>query len=212
MKRVTKAVMNCNKKSAVAVFTRGGDVKAGMTTNASSFPGTAIAVAAIGVDITQLGAYIGTSKGNSVIRGLRDALALKIYGELQFLLPPVNLAAAGSAAIIGLSGFPSSADTTPTAVPNQVIIKKVIPGQTALSAKIFIDSLKQPNLTYTVRVTTVAGAAPTDPSWIVALKTSSSRKLILTGLVSMQKIYIAINAENKKGEGVYSDPMLFVAL
>ena len=211
MKRVTKAVMNCNKKSAVAVFTRGGDVKAGMTTNASSFPGTAIAVAAVGVDITQLGVYIGTSKGNSVIKGLRDALALKIYGELQLLLPPVNLAAAGSAAIIGLSGFPSSLDTNPQAVPNKVIIKKIVAGVTELSAKIQIESLKQKHLTYTIRTTTVAGALPTDPSWVTVLLTPSSRKLILTGLVYSQILYISVNAFNTHGVGVFSDTVSFRA-
>ena len=203
--------MNCNKKSAVAVFTRGGDVKAGMTANASSFPGTAIAVAALGVDVTQLGTYIGTSKGNSVIRGLRDALTLKVYGELQLLLPPVNLAAAGSAAIIGLSGFPSSADSTPIAIPNQVIIKKIVPGKEDLSAKIFIESLKQSNLTYTVRTTTVAGAGINDPSWVTVLEISNSRKLILTGLIENQKIFIDVRAKNKRGIGMYSDVMSFSA-
>jgi hypothetical protein len=211
MKRVTKAVMNCNKKSATAVFTRGGEVKSAMTTNASSFPGTAIAVAAVGVDITQLGVLIGTSKGNSVIRGLRDALALKIYGELQLLLPPVNIAAAGSEAIIGLSGFASSADSSPIAIPNQVIIKKIVPGKEDLSAKILIESLKQSNLTYIVRTTTIAGAPINDPSWVTVLETSNSKKLILTGLVENQKIFIDMKAKNKRGIGMYSDAMAFSA-
>ena len=211
MKRVTKAVMNCNKKSAVAVFTRGGDVKAGMTTNASSFPGTAAAVAALGTDLTQLGTYIGTARGNSVIKGLRDALALKIYGELQALLVPVNIAAAGNVATIGLSGFACNADATPIAIPNQVIIKRIVPGKEDLSAKIFIESLKQSNLTYTVRTTTVAGANINDPSWVTVLETSNSRKLILTGLVKNQEIFIDMKAKNKRGIGMYSDAMSFCA-
>ena len=212
MKRVSKAVMNCKKSSSTAVFERGGQVKSGMTINAASFPGTAVAVGILGTDLGILGGYIGTAKGNSVIKSLRDMQCAKVYAELQALLPPVNTVAAGNVGTIGLSGFPASADATPQAIPNQVIIKKIVPGKTALSAKIFIDSLKQPTLTYTVRVTTVAGAAPTDPSWVVALRTSNSRKLILTGLVSKQDIYISINAENLRGVGIFSDPMSFCAL
>lgn len=212
MKRVTKAVMNCKKSSAAAVFALGEQVKSGMTINAALFPGTTAAITTLGTDLTLLGVYIGTARGNSVIKSQRDVLAAKVYAELQLLLTPVNIAAAGNEATIGLSGFPSSADSTPSAVPNQVIIKKIIPGQTALSAKIFIDSLGQNNVMYSVRVTTIAGAVPTDPSWVVTLRTSSSRKLMLTGLVSKQDIYIDINAENIKGQGIYSDPMSFTAL
>ena len=203
--------MNCNKKSATAVFTRGGDVKAGMTTSAAMFPGTAVAITALGTDLTQLGTYIGTARGNSVIKSLRDVLALKIYGELQLLLAPVNLAAVGNVATIGLSGFACSADATPRAIPGQVVIKKIVPGATELSAKILIAGLKQPHLTYIVRTTTVAGAPVNDPSWVTALRTTNSKKLILTGLVHNQDIYIEVNASNVAGVGIFSDPMMFSA-
>jgi hypothetical protein len=211
MKRVTKAVMNCKKSSATEVFTRGGEVKAGMTTNAAMFPGTAAAITTLGTDLTLLGTYIGTARGNSVIKNLRDVLALKIYAELQALLVPVNIAAAGNVATIGLSGFPSSADVAPQTVPGQIIIKRIVRGTADLSAKIFIESLKQSYLTYTVRTTTVAGAGVNDPSWVIALIETNSRKLILTGLVKNQEIYIDIKAKNARGTGIYSDAMSFSA-
>jgi hypothetical protein len=211
MKKTPKAVMNCNKRSATAVFTRGGEVKAGMTANAPLFPGTGGAITTLGTDLTQLGTYIGTARGNSVIKSLRDVLAAKIYGELQLLLSPVNIAAAGNEATIGLSGFASSSDSTPQAVPGQVMIKRIVPGATELSAKILIVGLKQPHLTYIVRTTTVAGAPVNDPSWVVALRTTNSRKLILTGLIHNQDIYIEVNASNVAGVGLFSDPMMFSA-
>ena len=212
MKRTPRAVMNCNKKSATAVFTRGGDVKAGMTTSAAMFPGTAAAIAALGTDLTQLGTYIGTARGNSVIKSLRDVLALKIYGELQLLLAPVNIAAAGNVATIGLSGFACSADAVLQTIPNQVIINKAVQWKTELSAKIFIESLKQPRLTYIVRTTTVAGAGVNDPSWVTVLQTPSSKKLIVPGLIKNQQIYISVNASSTHGIGTFSDPMSFTAL
>jgi hypothetical protein len=211
MKRVTRAVMNCNKKSATAVFTRGGQVKSGLTTNAALFTGTAGPVAILGADLTLLGTYIGTAKGNSVIKSLRDVLAAKVYAEMQALLPPVNTVAAGNEATIGLSGFAASADSTPQAVPNQVIIKRIVPGKEDLSAKIFIESLKQPDLTFVVRTTTVAGAGINDPSWVTVLEISNSKKLILTGLVKNQEIFIDVKAKNKRGVGMYSDAMSFSA-
>ena len=211
MKRTVKAVIGCKKASAIGVNTQGGKVKLGMTTNASSFPGTAIAVATLGTDLGTLAGYISTAKGNSAIKDLRNLLTAKIYGELMTLMANVNIVAAGNIATINLSGFPYSQDPTPQAVPDQVIIKKVVDGVTELSAKISIVSLKQTRLTYTVRTTTVAGAGVNDPSWVIALRTTNSRKLILTDLVLNQSIYISIMAENVRGEGIYSDSMRFSA-
>jgi hypothetical protein len=209
MKRTPKAVMSCKKTSSTAIFALGGQVKSEMTINALTFPGTAAAITTLGGDLTLLGGFISNAKGNSIVKNQRDVQAAKVYGQLQALLFAVNTVAMGNVATIALSGFPSSADATPQTVPGQVIIKKIVPWATELSAKILIAGLGQPHLTYIVRTTTVAGAPVNDPSWVTALRTTNSRKLILTGLIHNQDIYIEVNASNVAGVGIFSDPMMF---
>ena len=204
--------MGCKKSSANSVNTQGGKVKTEMTLNVASFAGTAVAVGILGTDLGLLAGFISNAKGNSAIKIQRDLQAVKVYGELQALLTIVNTVAAGNAATIALSGFPASGNTTPQAIPNQVIIKKAVQWKTELTAKIFIESLKQPHLTYVVRTTTVAGAGVNDPSWVTVLQVTSSRKLMVPGLIKNQQIYISVNASNAHGVGTYSDPMSFTAL
>ena len=211
MKRVTKAVMGCNKNQPIAINSTAIKVKTNMTLNAALFTGTSAAVTALGVEQGTLAGFIGTAKGNHTIIDQRNVQAVKVYGMLQALLFPVNTVANGNVATIDLSGFPSSLDSNPQAVPGKVSIKKIVPGVTELSAKIHIDSLKQSRLTYTVRTTTVAGAGVNDPSWVTVLQTHSSLKLILTGLIYSQTLYISVNAFNSHGVGVFSDTVSFRA-
>jgi len=156
--KVTKAVMGCTRSEVVAVNELAIKVKTGMTLNASLFPGTTAAITALGVDQGILAGYIGTARGNHTVTDQRNVQSAKVYGMLQALLFPVNTIANGNVATIDLSGFPSSLDSTPQAVPDKVIIKRIVKGDTELSAKIHISGLKQPHLTYTVRTTTVAGS------------------------------------------------------
>ena len=211
MKKLTKAVMGCTKLEAIAINTLAIKVKTNMTINAAIFPGTTAAITTLGADQAILAGFIGTAKGNHTVTDQRNVQAAKVYGELQALLFPVNTIANGNVATIDLSGFPSSLDSSPQAVPEKVVIKKIVPGETSLSAKIIIEGLKQPRLTYTIRTTTVAGAAENDPSWVTAMQTHSSRKLILTGLVYGQIIYASVNAFNAHGVGVFSNPEMFRA-
>ena len=104
-----------------------------------------------------------------------------------------------------MSGFLSSIDPAPQPIPNKAVIKRIVKGETDLYAKIYIESLKQRNLMYTVRITTVAGAPVNDPSWKTALQTYSLKKLVLSDLILLQDIYISVNASNTAGMGIFSD-------
>ena len=211
MKKITKAVILCTVKAIISLNKLAIKVKTAMTTNASTFPGTAPLVATLNTDQAVFAGYIANAKGNSTIKNQRDQQAVLVLADLQALLAPVNTVAKGNVAIIALSGFPNSADPTPQSIPVQVVIKKVVDGATSLSAKIFIVSLKQPRLTYTVRTTTIAGAGVNDPSWKIVLTTTSMRTLIIPNLVHNQEIYIDICASNAHGTGLFSDPMSFSA-
>jgi len=211
MKKITKAVILCTAKAYISLSKLALKVKNALTSNAGTFPGTAAQVTALGTDQALFASYIANAKGNTVVTNQRNQQALKVMADLQALLGPVNTVAKGDTGIIALSGFPTSADPTPQSIPAKVVIKRIVDGQTALSAKIYIESLKQSHLTYTVRTTTVAGAGVNDPSWKVVLTTTSSRKLIIPNLTHLQDIYVDISASNAHGTGLTSDPMTFSA-
>ena len=211
MKKITKAVILCSARAYVNLNKLALKVKNAMTLNATTFPGTAALVTQLGTDQATFAGYIANAKGNTTVKNQRNELAPIILADLQALLVPVNAVAKGNTAIIALSGFPTSADPTPQSIPAQVIIKRIVDGPITLSAKIFIESLKQPRLTYTVRTTTVAGAGVNDPSWKVVLQTTSMRKLIIPNLTHLQEIYVEVCASNAHGTGLYSDPMAFNA-
>lgn len=211
MKRVTKAVIIYKTSEVVSIYKLAVRVAEGMKENAVEFPGTEEEVATLNSGQQLLGQYIGTAKGNHVITNQRNEQAKKVHSILQSLQFQVNIAAAGNEAIIGLSGFPVSLDPNPKPVPEKVVIRKIVKGETDLSAKIYIESLKQRRLWYSVRTTTVAGAEINDPSWKEVLETTSSKGLIITGLIENKKIFISVNARNTRGKGAYSAPMSFSA-
>ena len=211
MKKIVKAVILCTAQAYVKLNKLALKVKNAMILNAATFSGTSALVTQLGTDQATFAGYVSNAKGNSTITNQRNELAPIILADLQALLAPVNAVAKGNTAIIALSGFPNSADPTPQSIPAQVVIKRIVDGPLTLSAKIYIQSLKQPRLTYTVRTTTVAGAGPNDPSWKVVLQTTSMRKLIIPNLTHLQEIYVDVCASNTHGAGLHSDPMAFSA-
>ena len=211
MKRKAEPVLNCTKTEPAKINKLAIKVQKGMTDNAATFPGTTAEVTQLGTDQAALAALIGLAKGNHTFIDQRNEKAVVVFEELKDLLTPVSKAAAGSKAIIDLSGFPISQDPSPQAIPEQVVIKRIVDGPEALSAKIFIESLKQNRLTYTVRMTTVAGAPDNDPSWKVVLQTTNSRELVIPNLVHNQDVYFSVNASNARGKGIFSKAMLFTA-
>lgn len=209
MRKTVKAVIGCKTTEYVRLNSIASRVKEGMLTNASLFPGTAAAVNKLKNDQLLFEDYIANAKGNHAILSQRNEQSKIVYADLQTLLHPVNTIAAGNVATIDLSGFPCSTDPAPRPVPDKVIIKRIVKGDTDLTAKIFIESLKQRNLTYTVRFTTVAGASVNDPTWKTILQVYSSKKLILPDLTPEQYMYISVSASNTAGAGIYSDPKPF---
>lgn len=211
MKRATTAVINCKITEFIKLNTLAGRVVEKMTENAVEFPGTSTEVATLNASQELFTTLIATAKGNHVITDQRNEQAKLVLSNLQTILTLVNTIAAGNKATITLSGFAGSLDLTPQPIPSQVIIKRIVQGKTELSAKIYIMSLKQRHLTYTVKTTSVKGAAVNDPSWKEVLRTTSSYKLVLPDLERNQSIYISVRASNTRGEGIYSDPMRFSA-
>ena len=205
MKKVTKAVIGCKTTEYLKLNIIACNIKEKMLENAAEFPGTSVAVNKLKDDQLLFEDLIFTSKGNSAITAQRNEQAKTVHEDLRLLLDPVNIIAAGNEGTIGLSGFPCSLDPSPQPIPNKVVIRRIVKGETDLYAKVYIESLKQRNLMYTVRITTVAGAPVNDPSWEIALQTYSLKKLVLTDLTFLQDIYISVNASNTAGRGIFSD-------
>ena len=209
MKRVTKAVIIYKTSEVVSIYKLAVRVAERMKENAEKFPDTAEEVDTLNTEQQLLGQYIGTAKGNHVITNLRNEQAKVVHGLLQSLQHKVNVVADGDIATVGLSGFTVSSDPNPKPVPDKVIIRKIVKGKTDLSAKIFIESLKQRRLWYYVRTTSVAGAGINDPSWKEVLRTTSSKRLIISNLTHKEYVYISVNARSTAGEGMYSEAMSF---
>ena len=181
-----------------------------MTDNAATFPGTAADVTKLSNNQALYAIYIAGAKGNSEVKAQRDSMALVIMEDLQNLLPPVNKVAAGDPAIIAQSGFDSSADPTPSSIPNQVMIKRIVNGKTSQTGKIYIDSMGQSRLTFHIRISTVANAPINDPSWTTVMQTTSSRKLIIPNLTRGKEVFVQVNAMNTAGTGLWSESFPFI--
>ena len=210
MKKIIKAVINCTTKAHVALNKKAMKVIKSMTDNAATFPGTDADVAKLAADQKLYAGYIAGAKGNSQIKAQRDSMAPVIMEDLQELLPPVNKVAAGDPAIIAQSGFDSSADPTPSSIPKQVIIKRIENGETSQTGKIYIDSMGQYNLTFHIRISTVANAPVNDPSWTTVVQTTNSRELIIPNLTRGKEVFVQVNAMNTAGTGLWSESFSFI--
>jgi hypothetical protein len=211
MKKIIKAVLNVDPKDAVEVNNLAIKVGAALAINGASFPGIATGLTKLNTDQAKLSTLMGTAKGNKTIKDQRILQSELVYADLQALAAIVNSVASNNLGLIDLSGFPNSANPTPQPIPNQIVIKRIVDAKTALTAKIYILSLKQKRLNYTVRMTTVANAPADDASWKVVLQTTSSRKLIIPNLVRNQDVYFDVNASNARGVGKFSDAMVYSA-
>ena len=210
MARKIRAVVHATVKSHVKLNKKALQVKKGMTDNAATFPGTAVDVTKLSDDQALYATYIAGAKGNTVVKAQRNSMALVILDDLQKLLPPVNIVANGDPAIIAQAGFDSSADPTPHSIPKQVVIKRMVNGAENQTAKIYIEAMGQSGLTFQVRITTVPNAASNDPSWVLVLQTTSSKKLIIPNLTRGKEVFIQINAMNAAGIGIWSDAKPFI--
>jgi hypothetical protein len=210
MKRIAKAVVNCKVTAYVKLNKLAIRVKNNLSKNIADFPGITEALDKLDTDLALYSIQVGMAKGNTTITKQRNSQAVIILADLHSLADLVNAIAKGDVVIIALSGFDNSLDPSPHAIPVKVIIKRIVNGVSNLTAKIFIESMGQRNLTYNVRITTVTNAPIDDPGWVQVLQTTSSKKLIVPNLIRGQEIFVQINALNAAGTGLWSETMPFI--
>jgi hypothetical protein len=202
------AVMGCTPQQPIKVHTLVSRVIDGYTDNPTVFVTPIPDLHLLESERDLLGLHIAEAKGNHQKKIERDEKSVDVYNLLiNKGIPYVNSIANGDQAIINLSGFRANKAPTPKGIPAKVVIKKVTDGDTNESAKIIIANMGS-GLTYKVQTSVVVkGAAP---SYIPAMESTSSRKLVLENLEKGKEILIRIAASNTKGMGDWSEPYSFI--
>ncbi|MBP7497965.1 MAG: fibronectin type III domain-containing protein [Bacteroidales bacterium] len=139
--------------------------------------------------------------------GMRNEATALLYRMNQQQLIYVNQVANGNVGILELSGYDISDEPNPRPIPDQVIIKKIVPGKTAKTAKIFIVSMEQVRLNFIVQMTTTPEL---EDSWKQILLKSNSNNIIISDLIHGQEVWFRVCAYNPAGTGLWSVPVSFI--
>jgi hypothetical protein len=191
-----KSSLNFNQ-----VNLRASSVATKLIENADVFTSPAIDPTRLQEENGKLEKYMGLAKGNSEMMAKRNEQSKLVHGMLKELTPYVNGVAKGVKSIILLSGFPASTEPTPNPAPEAVIIKRIVPGPTANTAKLYVVAQKVAN-SYIVQTSNTLADAN---SFKTVLVSTSSRKLIISNTVRGQEIFIRVAANNANGDGQWSN-------
>ena len=208
MKRKSIAALHIRSAREVhKVAALGNQVLLGLTEHATTFPTPSPSVSDLDVENYLLTILIGEAKGGDrqkiQARNEQSAIVLK---KLKILTNYVNGIADGDKAIILLSGFDAADEPTPQPAPPRIVIRRIVDGSNAHSAKIHIESIGT-RATYFVETT----ATPTDEhSWQEVLRETNSRKLIIENLDRGTELYFRVSALNSTGQGPWSDDFVFL--
>ncbi|MBP7496173.1 MAG: fibronectin type III domain-containing protein, partial [Bacteroidales bacterium] len=207
--RKYKAVMRIRPKEYNKVADKADEVADSLETNVAKYPNPNPTIAEIRAQLLIVRNLIAkVNEGDRTQIGLRDESVNLLYQMLLNELIYVNIIGNNDRGILMLSGFEVTDEPNPQPVPDQVVIKRIVDGDIADSAKIFIVSLHLKNLIYYVEMTDT----PELPaSWKNILSTLNSRKLIINNLISGEKHYFRVRASNASGIGSWSQPVPFIS-
>ncbi len=198
--------MHCTPKQFKKVFALCARVISFLTDNISDFATPAPTVLDLSTENDKLAALIGQAKGNHVKKDERDAQCLLIYNLLLDEIIYVDGIALGNKVLIEKSGFDASKEPEPHNIPAAPVIKKVKDGSTPHSSKINIQNMGI-GLTYKVQT---SSKADDEASFVTALETTNSKKLVLENLQKGVEIFIRIAASNRRGQGDWSELAAFI--
>ncbi|MBP7496800.1 MAG: hypothetical protein KA792_03965 [Bacteroidales bacterium] len=208
--RLSKAVMAVKtQKDYKALLELTDSSTSAMETNIATFanPNPTLAELRAQADIVR-GYAARVDAGDHTVLELRNEASVTLYRMHQQELIYVNEIGNNDRGILSLSGYKVTDEPNPHPLPAQIIIKRIIDGDSPNTAKIYIESVGQHDLNFIVEKTTT----PDDEtSWKVALCNSSSRELIISNLVYGQEIWFRICAYNKNGQGLWSQPHPFIS-
>jgi len=192
--------VNAVHDTAVKVFTS-------MSANADVFPNPNPTLPELETESNTLNSLISDAlTGNYQKTQARNDQSLKVLNMLHAEASYVSLLANNDRNMILLSGFESSSDPSPHAIPDRVIINKITDGATNHSAKIMIAPIGDTAM-FTVQI-----YKATDPqkTFTTILQTSNSKNLILENLEKGVEIFLRISARNARGESQWSETASFL--
>lgn len=182
-------------------------------------------VADLTSEVGKLVSLNGQAKGNTQKKDERDAQALVVYEMLVEERDYVNSVAKGDKVKVDKSGFDADKEPETIGTPPTPVIKKVVDGEPAHSAKISLVGPLTRGARYSVQVASaksdpsptpippVGGGDDFDPDslpWTMALESVNSYELLLLNLKRGKDIAIRVRAEHGSKKSNWSDLYLFL--
>lgn len=215
-KRPDKAVMRVSAKQPNKLINLCTKVIGGLSDNATLYNTPDPPVANLITENQKLIPLQGDVQGGSMeATAARNAQAKKVHKMLNKEILYVNIVADGDRDKILLSGFPANEQPSPEQVPDKPAVKRAENGKQEHSVKIFLAKITSPlqitkrDVSYVVDMTTDQGK---EENWDEALRTGSSRKLVIAGLTRKTEYFFRVAAVNRKGEqSEWSETIAYVA-
>ncbi len=209
MKRKAKVALHISSfRDFNGVLALANRVIQGMTDNAALFPNPDPLISKLEDSAERLSNRIAAAKNRDKqkIQDRNEESAF-LLNELGVEGDYVDKIADGDRANILLSGFDASDDPSPRPAPVKVIIRRVEAGAEPHSAKVLIDA--QPAGTvYTLQIC----PAPLNETDFKEIgQFTSSKKLVARDLERAKEYFFRVKGFNTRGEGEWSDPVVFLA-
>ena len=213
--RIVEAVMHCSQREPDLVI----DLAISVRDNLYSAEGVAL-YPTPPIDEATFAAQVDaadTAQGNAKTSGKvstasRNAAIFALFTSLGKLILYVNGLYRGDKEKLEASGFDTSKDPSPHAIPDQPVIKRIENGPVAHSAKILLakttstlDKQKE-SVTYFVQM----APANVEASYATVLEIKDGRELIIPGLTRGVEQFFRVAKSNAAGKSPYSAPVAFI--
>ena len=215
--KIVLAVMHCTEQEPKAVIALGIKVRDAMYSPAGVLLYSATSNPITAANFAGYVSVADSAQGNVKNRGTsattaRNTGVAALFTALGKLLLYANGLYKGNKTNLEAAGFDTSADPSPHPVPDAPVIKTIINGPLAHTAKIMLAKVtsilnkKKESVTYIVQMNTVNSAV----GMTTVLTIKNQRKLVIPGLTRGKEIFFQISKSNAAGESPFSPIVGFV--
>jgi hypothetical protein len=206
MNYIWVAVMKVTAKQKKKVRDLGYKVAKGLSDNATLFGAPTPALTVFTPKVDLLRDKIA-AEDSTQTRAESANQSEVVHTDLKTYLVFVNNGPAkGDKAKLLLSGFDVNKEKVKHPIPGQIVIKEIVDGATANTAKVKIEKMSAEDYVDRYKVET----SPDKVTWTVALDTGNSHKLIVTGLTRSKEVFIRVTGGNTHGYGKPSEVVGFI--
>ncbi len=225
MKTKFFAVLHVTAKEFTKLANLGNRVISKLTEFVAVYATPDPTVADLTTEVNKLVTLNGQAKGSTQKKDERDAQAIVVYDMLSEEVTYVNGIAKGDKVKVDKSGFDADKEPEGHGIPPVPVIKKVVDGEVAHSAKISLVGPLTKGLRYSVQVALIGGGDTPPPPppppggddfdpdklpWTSALESVNSLELVLLNLKRGKDIAIRVRAEDGSKKSSWSDLYLFL--